>query len=281
MNNIPILVMLVISQVLGDIWLSRGMKTIGQVSSLTPIAVGRSAFDLLLNPWIWLGVGTLIFALLLYLTAISRLDLSYVLPIRASGYVFNAILAWLLLGEQISSTRWLATLIIALGVFIVSWSEQKQIQSSIQLPKTTSKKSPQRNTINFSFIVLPGLYISNMWIGVLVMVMGDSAGDIFMAKGMKKIGKVTLESLPKMLKLIGRIITSPLILMGICCYAIAFSTFLSLLSWADVSLIRPATAIGYLVSLMGASYFLKEKITRGRLLGVIVITIGVGIISLT
>ena len=281
MNNIPILIMLVISQVLGDIWLSRGMKTIGQVSSLTPIAVGGSAFNLLVNPWIWLGVGTLIFALLLYLTAISRLDLSYVLPIRASGYVFNAILAWWLLGEQISSIRWLATLIIALGVFIVSWSEQKQIQSSIQLAKTTSKRSPQRNTINFSFIVLPGLYISNMWIGVLVMVMGDSAGDIFMAKGMKKIGKVTLESLPKMLKLIGRIITSPLILMGICCYAIAFSTFLSLLSWADVSLIRPATAIGYLVSLMGASYFLKEKITRGRLLGVIVITIGVGIISLT
>ncbi|MGF1489933.1 MAG: EamA family transporter [Prochloraceae cyanobacterium] len=281
MKNIPILVMLVISQVLGDIWLSRGMKTIGQVSSLTPIAVGRSVLDLLANPWIWLGVCTLIFALLLYLTAISRLDLSYVLPIRASGYVFNAILASLLLGEQISSTRWLATLIIAFGVFIVSWSEQRQIQSSVQLPKTTSKRNQQRNPINFSFIVLPGLYISNLWLGIMVMVMGDSAGDIFMAKGMKKIGRVTLGPLSKMLKLVGRIITSPLILMGICCYAIAFSTFLSLLSWADVSLIRPATAIGYLVSLMGARYFLQEKITPGRLLGVIVITIGVGIISWT
>jgi len=280
-KNIPILVMLVISQVLGDIWLSRGMKTIGQVSSLTPIAVGRSVLDLLANPWIWLGVCTLIFALLLYLTAISRLDLSYVLPIRASGYVFNAILASFLLGEEICGTRWLATLIIASGVLIVSWSEQRQIQATIQSPKKASKKKIQRNPINFSFLVLPGFYISNLWLGILVMVMGDSAGDIFMAKGMKKIGKVGLAPVPQMLKLLGRIITSPLILTGIVCYAISFSTFLSLLSWADISLIRPVTAIGYMVSLLGAKYFLQEKITPGRLLGVIVITIGVGVISVT
>ncbi len=281
MKNIPILVMLVISQVLGDIWLSRGMKTIGQVSSLTPIAVGRSVLDLLANPWIWLGVCTLIFALLLYLTAISRLDLSYVLPIRASGYVFNAILASFLLGEEICGTRWLATLIIASGVLIVSWSEQRQIQATIQSPKKASKKKIQKNPINFSFIVLPGFYISNLWLGILLMVMGDSAGDIFMAKGMKKIGKVGLAPVPQMLKLLGRIITSPLILTGIVCYAISFSTFLSLLSWADISLIRPVTAIGYMVSLLGAKYFLQEKITPGRLLGVIVITIGVGVISVT
>ncbi len=281
MKNIPILVMLVISQVLGDIWLSRGMKTIGQVSSLTPIAVGRSVLDLLANPWIWLGVCTLIFALLLYLTAISRLDLSYVLPIRASGYVFNAILASFLLGEEICGTRWLATLIIASGVLIVSWSEQRQIQATIQSPKKASKRKIQRNPINFSFLVLPGFYISNLWLGILVMVMGDSAGDIFMAKGMKKIGKVGLAPVPQMLKLLGRIITSPLILTGIVCYAISFSTFLSLLSWADISLIRPVTAIGYMVSLLGAKYFLQEKITPGRLLGVIVITIGVGVISVT
>ncbi|MDJ0725691.1 MAG: hypothetical protein QNJ38_11310 [Prochloraceae cyanobacterium] len=281
MKNIPILVMLVISQVLGDIWLSRGMKTIGQVSSLTPIAVGRSVLDLLANPWIWLGVCTLIFALLLYLTAISRLDLSYVLPIRASGYVFNAILASFLLGEEICGTRWLATLIIASGVLIVSWSEQRQIQATIQSPKKASKRKIQKNPINFSWIVLPGFYISNLWLGILVMVMGDSAGDIFMAKGMKKIGKVGLAPVPQMLKLLGRIITSPLILTGIVCYAISFSTFLSLLSWADISLIRPVTAIGYMVSLLGAKYFLQEKITPGRLLGVIVITIGVGVISVT
>ncbi len=281
MKNIPILVMLVVSQVLGDIWLSRGMKTIGQVSSLTPIAVGRSVLDLLANPWIWLGVCTLICALLFYLTAISRLDLSYVLPIRASGYVFNAILASLLLGEEISSQRWLATLTIALGVFIVSWSEQQHMQLSPQFPKKASKRTGQRNPMNFSFVLLPGFYIPNIWLGVLVMVMGDSAGDIFMAKGMKQIGKVSLGSLQKILKLVQSIFTSPLILMGIACYAIAFSTFLSLLSWADVSFIRPATAIGYLVSLLGARYFLKEKITPGRLLGVIIITMGVGIISLT
>ncbi|WLT39225.1 hypothetical protein NON20_06295 [Synechocystis sp. B12] len=46
------------------------------------------------------GVITLLFALFLYFTATSRLDLSLVLPLFSSSYILNALLAWLILGKK-------------------------------------------------------------------------------------------------------------------------------------------------------------------------------------
>jgi len=51
--------------------------------------------------------------------------------------------------------------------------------------------------------------------------------------------------------------------------------FLALLSWDDLSLIRPATAVGYIVSLVFAKYFLGERINKGRLIGIGVIAVGI------
>ncbi len=286
MNNILILVLLVTTQVLGDIWLSQGMKMFGEVKSFSLSVGGELIVYVLANPWIWLGVVSLILALLLYLTAISRLDLSYVLPVRSLGYVLNAILAWSILDEHISYLRWLSTLTIAVGVFIITWSESKKLSKTNNLSKFLEQKRKAnwwklKRPINFSLFLFPGTLISKTWLGLLTLVFADSAGDIFMAKGMKQIGKVSLLSRSKMLKSFKGILTNPFIGVGIACYGLSFLAFICLLTWADVSFIRPATAMGYVFSILGAHYILKEKMTLGRLTGIAVIGMGVGIISLT
>ena len=98
MKQFILLSSLALTQVLGDIWLSRGMKEFGAIANFTPSVIGQVLIHLFTNFWILLGVATLIISLFLYLTAISRLDLSYVLPIHASTYVLNAYLAWLIAG---------------------------------------------------------------------------------------------------------------------------------------------------------------------------------------
>jgi len=90
-----LLASLILTQVLGDIGLSRAMRDFGAVTfhwSVIPALIGF----LLTNVWIWMGVCCLLLSLVIYLTAISRLDLSYVLPIHSFSYVLNAILAALL-----------------------------------------------------------------------------------------------------------------------------------------------------------------------------------------
>ena len=274
MKKFFLLTTLVITQVLGDIWLSQGMKVFGEVNYFSPDALSNLIYYLFTSPWILLGVSTLTFSMLIYLIAISRLDVSYVLPIHACSYPLNSLFAWLILQEQVSGIRWLATLTIGLGVFIVGWSDKKN--SAIANSQTQKTALPP-----FMFVPPLNIYMPQIWLGVVLMALADSAGDILTAKGVKKAGEISARSLSKIWGWIGRILSNISIIGGIACYAISFLMFISLLSWADISLIRPSTAIGYVFSILGAHFVLHENISMGRLLGISVIGLGVTIISLS
>jgi drug/metabolite transporter (DMT)-like permease len=124
-KNFISLTLIVCLQVLGNVWLSRGIKEVGEVNTFKLSSLVLYGFNLVINPWVILGVAFLAAFFLLYLVALSRLDLSYVLPMTASGYVLNAVFAWLMLGENISATRWAGTVLVAIGVLIVAINETK------------------------------------------------------------------------------------------------------------------------------------------------------------
>ncbi len=117
------MMMLVVCQVFGDVWLSRGMRQIGEINSVNFAALMAIALKVLLNPWIWLGIVFLISSLILYLAALSRFDLSYVMPISAFTYVLSTLMAVLILREHVSVIRLVGTCIITIGAFVVGWDE--------------------------------------------------------------------------------------------------------------------------------------------------------------
>lgn len=278
MTNFILLVVLVTTQVLGDIWLSQGMKQFGEMTSITPQTLLTLMSYLFTSPWIWLGVLTLTFSMLVYFTAISRLDISYVLPIHASSYVLNALLAWLILGEQVSSMRWLATLMIAIGVFVIGWSE------SLAYAEPEFKKNRRkfkRSSKVFLFIATSSLTLPKVWLGTIILALADSAGDILTGMGIRQVGEIPSFALANLLPWVGRVVTNPLMVAGVGGNAIAFLMFIWLLSWEEISLVRPATAIGYAFSLLGARFILQEHISRERLLGIVIIGCGVATLSLT
>jgi drug/metabolite transporter (DMT)-like permease len=125
MRTVVVIISSIIFQTLGDVCLTRGMKAIGEVSTLNPRELFQIGVQVFTSPWVWLGISLLAIFYLLYLIALSWADLSYVIPVSAFGYVLNAILAKTLLGEQISLTRWIGTTIICFGVMIVSRTEQR------------------------------------------------------------------------------------------------------------------------------------------------------------
>jgi drug/metabolite transporter (DMT)-like permease len=279
--NTLILIVLVITQVFGDIWLSQGMKIYGEVTSFSPQAILDLLQYLFTSIWFYLGLGSLTFSWFLYLICVSRLDLSYVLPIHASSYILNALMAWLILHEPVSFLRWLASLTISLGVFIVGWSEylsQKLVTKAVKSPLQSLKIHSEK--VNKFILSLPfSFYLPKLWLGVLVLVLADSTGDLLNAKGMRQIGSPSSFYPKEILQWIGKIATNISLILGIFSQAIALLMFISLLSWDDISIVRPASALGYIVSLLGAKYILHEKISRGRLIGITVIACGVMIIS--
>src|SRR5690242_13828351 len=92
----------VFSSVLGNLFLSFGLRRIGSLVSTSPVVYIRALFD----PWVALGVGLLIVWLLSHMTLLSWADLSYVLPVTSVGYVLTAFVGRFMLNERITLTRW-------------------------------------------------------------------------------------------------------------------------------------------------------------------------------
>lgn len=252
------------------------MKVFGEVTSYHPDALWQLAGYLFTSPWIGLGVVTLVVSMLIYLVSLTRLDMSFVLPMHAFSYVLNALMAWLILKEPVSLNRWLAAIFISLGVFIVGWSKHVDDRKA-QLAQETDP------TMKSSWLLLLPLsvYLPKMWLGVLVLVLADCTADILIARGIKQTGQFSARSLTSILRWLKSVFVNPGVLIGVVSYTISFLMFISLLSWADISLVRPATGLGYIINLCGAHFILKEQISPGRLAGIIVIGWGVGIISVT
>lgn len=125
MKTLIVLFIAICAQTLGDVCLTKGMKSVGEVNTLNPAELFQIGVQVFTNPLIWLGIIILCVFFGLYLTALSWADLSFVLPVTAFGYVLNAFMSWRLLGEHVSPARWIGTTIICIGVAVVSRTEQR------------------------------------------------------------------------------------------------------------------------------------------------------------
>ena len=125
MKNFLLLSLIVLFEVVGNSCLSHGMRLMGDVSLISPADLFPLGARLLGNPWVVVGVLLLIGYFLSFLVALSRFELSYVLPMTASGYVLTTFVAWRLLGETISTSRWWGTGLICIGIVLVGLSERR------------------------------------------------------------------------------------------------------------------------------------------------------------
>jgi len=115
---------------------------------------------------------------------------------------------------------------------------------------------------------------------IALIVLADSAGDVFLTRGMKQVGEIRTLN-PRLLLSIGRrVISNKSFLSGIFFMAITFFSFLVVLSWADLSLVFPAKSLVYVTSTLGAKWALKETISSQRWGGIFLVCLGVALISL-
>lgn len=104
----------------GHVMLAKGMKTIGDLTEAPAAVVGGMVGRAVTNPWVLLGVTLQACFFFLYLTLLSRADVSKILPMTAFDYIVVAMLAQLLLAEPVTPARWTGIGFIVLGVFLVS-----------------------------------------------------------------------------------------------------------------------------------------------------------------
>ena len=74
-------------------------------------------------------------------------------------------------------------------------------------------------------------------------------------------------------------IRNPWVITGILCLLGFFASYLTALSWADLTFVLPSTAFGYVVVALLARFWLHETITLYRWAGILLIVCGVGFVA--
>jgi uncharacterized membrane protein len=119
------------------------------------------------------------------------------------------------------------------------------------------------------------------WGSILVVVAASVTGDILVSLAMKQVGDLghvyrergfwcTLKA----------VIGNGTLWAGVCFMALAFFALLFALSWADVSLVAPASAaLTYVGNALTAKVFLRENVDRRRWIAALLVAAGVVLVA--
>ena len=119
------------------------------------------------------------------------------------------------------------------------------------------------------------------WSTIVVMVLSTTVGDILLARAMKQVGDLVLLRRTKGLAAAVRAaMLNPNMLAALFFFAVGFFTLLISLSWADLSLVVPATAsLTFVTNAIAAKLFLGENVDRRRWAANILVCLGVALLA--
>lgn len=106
----------------GQILWKHGMSNMEEISGVEDFAQVKTISNIFTNKYILLGIIFYGMALVLWLGAMSTLDVSFMYPMLSLGYVVTAILAFAFLGEHVGPMRWLGIALVVVGCFLITKS---------------------------------------------------------------------------------------------------------------------------------------------------------------
>lgn len=102
-----------------------------------------------------------------------------------------------------------------------------------------------------------------------------AAGDSMLSYGMKQVGSISLNHLSSVILAI----LNPWVAVGILLLLAFFASYMTALSWADLTYVLPATSVGYVLLALIARFALHEQVSPLRWLGIALISGGVGFVA--
>jgi uncharacterized membrane protein len=116
--------------------------------------------------------------------------------------------------------------------------------------------------------------MSKLLLILLVGLMLEALGVVYLSRGLKQIGEPRQVNVPEIRRVVLRGLTNGNILLGVLMETFFFITLLVLLKLWDVSLVWPLTSLGFVLTTVAAKYIRHEEINTMRWTGVILIVLG-------
>jgi len=142
LKTIIIMILAVTAGTIGDILLAKGMKQLGDLSTMNLRGIMEVAFRAMTEWKIVVGTAMLALFFFLWLAVLSWEDLSVALPMQALNYVLVAVLAKYLLHEDISPLRWAGIALVCVGVMLItksSTADKKTASEQVQAAPIASR----------------------------------------------------------------------------------------------------------------------------------------------
>jgi|ERR1041385_2243300 uncharacterized membrane protein len=114
---------------------------------------------------------------------------------------------------------------------------------------------------------------------LLVGLVFESTGVVCLKKGIDSLGEIKSISVAEVARIVKAGVTNGQILLGVLFEALFFLCLLVLMSKSEISFLWPLTALSFVFATFAAIWFLGERVSAVRWVGVILIMIGAGFIS--
>lgn len=116
-------IILILSSVLlncsAQLLIRKGMLVAGDMSI---IAMAHNVCTLVTNVWLWLAMLCYGVSILLWMSVLSKVEVSFAYPFLSIGYVISAVVGFFFFGENLSPIRIAGIIVICLGVVLISRS---------------------------------------------------------------------------------------------------------------------------------------------------------------
>jgi drug/metabolite transporter (DMT)-like permease len=114
----------------------------------------------------------------------------------------------------------------------------------------------------------------------MLIVLSGTGGELCVSRAMKQIGEVKDFRPQAIVRVVLRALRVGWMWAGVGMMALAFFSLLGALSFLNVSFVVPVTALSYVAGALGAVFFLRERVSRRRWLGVFLVSLGVTLVFL-
>ena len=106
----------------------------------------------------------------------------------------------------------------------------------------------------------------------------NAFAQLFIRQGMLKLGRISLNA-EQIFNMVLAVFTNIYLLAGMFSYAISIILWMVVLSKVNVSIAYPFLSIGYIITAVLAYFFLQEPLTLQKIIGILIICLGVFILT--
>ena len=117
--NVLLIILSVLLNCAAQLCIRKGMLMIGEVG----VGSMFSNFgEMITNGWLWLAMICYAASIWLWMSVLSKVEVSFAYPFLSIGYVVAAIMGYFCFNESLSFVRFLGIVVICLGVYLISRS---------------------------------------------------------------------------------------------------------------------------------------------------------------